>query len=53
MGHLGFVCTALPEPNDETDCRKQAFGIGGEVGGEVERWYDFNILLRIAQNVKV
>ena len=33
VGHLGFVCTAVPGPNDETDCRKQAFGSGGEVGG--------------------
>ena len=46
VGHLGFICTALPEPNDETDCCKQAFGSGGEVGGRSGgKWSDGTILI--------
>ena len=46
VGHLGSVCTALPEPNDETDCHKQAFGSGGEVGGRSGgKWSDGTILI--------
>ena len=46
VGHLGFVCIAFPEPNDETDCRKQAFGSGGEVGGRSGgKWSDGTILI--------